>query len=207
MTSSKPERFPLAFALFALLLGAGCGALHVLVETMEEPDPLLSALAVTAVTMLLGILRPARPWRWVLLCRHPCAAGDSGRQLCHPHRALHPRQHRRLHPGLSARMCRCLRRIDAAPQVLPDFLRRQSLAPAEDRERIRRLRARISEQRLDDQNFGVEARSGGDEPLAVRHLNCSLSSPGPVVPTLRAPAFPGRRCNAGPTEPPPDAAR
>lgn len=64
--SSKPERLPLLFALFALLLGAGCGALHVLVETMQEPDPLLSALAVTAVTMFLGILRPARPWRWVL---------------------------------------------------------------------------------------------------------------------------------------------
>ena len=64
--SSKPERFPLFFWLFALLLGAGCGALHVLVETLEHPDPVLSALAVTSVTMLLGILRPARPWRWVL---------------------------------------------------------------------------------------------------------------------------------------------
>lgn len=66
MTSSKPERFPLAFLLLAILLGVGCGALHVLVETMDEPDPLLSALAVTAATMLLGVLRPARPWRWVL---------------------------------------------------------------------------------------------------------------------------------------------
>jgi ABC-type Na+ efflux pump permease subunit len=66
MTTSKPERFPLLFLLFALLLGAGCGTLHVLVETMEEPDPLLSALAVTVCTMLLALLRPARPWRWVL---------------------------------------------------------------------------------------------------------------------------------------------
>ncbi len=66
MTSSKPERFPFAFLLFAILLGAACGGLHVLVETMTEPDPLLSALAVTAATMLLGGLRPARPWRWVL---------------------------------------------------------------------------------------------------------------------------------------------
>jgi hypothetical protein len=66
MTSSNPERFPLAFLLFAILLGVACGALHVLVETMAEPDPLLSALAVTAATMLLGVLRPARPWRWVL---------------------------------------------------------------------------------------------------------------------------------------------
>jgi hypothetical protein len=66
MTASSSERFPLLFALFALLLGVGCGALHVAVETMEEPDPLLSALAVTVCTMLLGLLRPARPWRWVL---------------------------------------------------------------------------------------------------------------------------------------------
>jgi ABC-type Na+ efflux pump permease subunit len=66
MTTSKPERFPLLFLLFAVLLGAGCGMLHVLVETMEEPDPLLSALAVTVCTMLLALLRPARPWRWVL---------------------------------------------------------------------------------------------------------------------------------------------
>jgi len=71
ISASKPERFPLLFALFALLLGAGCGVLHVLVETMDQPDPVLSALAVTAVTMMLGLLRPARPWRWVLLVGLP----------------------------------------------------------------------------------------------------------------------------------------
>jgi hypothetical protein len=71
MNSSSPERFPLLFTLFGLLLGIGCGVLHVLVETMDEPDPLLSALAVTACTMLLGVLRPARPWRWVLLVGIP----------------------------------------------------------------------------------------------------------------------------------------
>lgn len=69
--SSKPEQYPLLFALFALLLGVGCGLLHVLVETMDEPDPLLSALAVTMATMLLGFLRPARPWRWVLFVGLP----------------------------------------------------------------------------------------------------------------------------------------
>jgi len=69
--TSEPERFPLLFALFALLLGIGCGVLHVLVETMDQPDPVLSALAVTAVTMMLGLLRPARPWRWVLLVGIP----------------------------------------------------------------------------------------------------------------------------------------
>ncbi len=71
MKSSNSERFPLAFLLFAILLGVSCGAIHVLVETMEQPDPLLSALAVTVATMLLGILRPARPWRWVLCVGAP----------------------------------------------------------------------------------------------------------------------------------------
>jgi hypothetical protein len=71
MNSSPTERFPLLFSLFALLLGVGCGVLHVLVETMDEPDPLLSALAVTICTMLLGVLRPARPWRWILLVGIP----------------------------------------------------------------------------------------------------------------------------------------
>lgn len=68
---ATPERFPLLFALFALSLGFACGALHVLVESLEVPDPLLSALAVTAAAMLLGVLRPARPWRWVLLVGAP----------------------------------------------------------------------------------------------------------------------------------------
>jgi len=67
----KPERLPILFALLALLLGIGCGLLHVLVETMEEPDPLLSALAVTFFAMLLGVIRPARPWRWALLIGVP----------------------------------------------------------------------------------------------------------------------------------------
>jgi hypothetical protein len=71
MKSSSPERFPILFGLFALLLGAGCGMLHVFVETMPDPDPLLSALAVTVATMLLGLLRPGRPWRWVLLVGVP----------------------------------------------------------------------------------------------------------------------------------------
>ena len=59
------------FALFALLLGVGCGALHVLVAWLDQPDPLLSALAVTVATMMLGTLRQARPWRWVLLVGAP----------------------------------------------------------------------------------------------------------------------------------------
>ena len=71
MSISTPERFPVLFALFALLLGVGCGALHVLVAWLDQPDPLLSALAVTVATMMLGTLRPARPWRWVLLVGAP----------------------------------------------------------------------------------------------------------------------------------------
>ena len=71
MPYSTPERFPVLFALFALLLGIGCGALHVLVAWLDQPDPLLSALAVTVATMILGTLRPARPWRWVLLVGAP----------------------------------------------------------------------------------------------------------------------------------------
>ncbi len=71
MTSSSPERLPILFGLFALLLGIGCGMLHVLVETMEEPDPLLSALAVTAATMLLGALRPSASVEMVLLVGIP----------------------------------------------------------------------------------------------------------------------------------------
>ena len=71
LTPPRPERFAALFALFALLLGIGCGVLHVLVESMDEPDPLLSALAVTVCTMMLGLLRPARPWRWVLLVGAP----------------------------------------------------------------------------------------------------------------------------------------
>jgi ABC-type Na+ efflux pump permease subunit len=70
-STANAERLPVLFYLFALTLGAGCGLLHVLVESMDEPDPLLSALAVTCAAMLLGVLRPARPWRWVLLVGAP----------------------------------------------------------------------------------------------------------------------------------------
>ena len=124
MSSSKPERFPLLFVLFALLLGAGCGALHVLVETMEQPDPLLSALAVTAATMMLGLLRPARPWRWVLLVGVPVPLAILIASFviptAHFTRASIAGSILVSLPG----MCRCLRRIDPAPQDLQDFLRR-----------------------------------------------------------------------------------
>src|SRR5438552_6944285 len=46
----------------AAVLGIAAGVLDV-----ELGDLLLTALFVLASTMLLGILRPERPWRWILL--------------------------------------------------------------------------------------------------------------------------------------------
>ncbi len=47
---------------FALLLGLCVGIMSILVD-----DLLFTALLVLASTMLLGALRPDRPWRWTLL--------------------------------------------------------------------------------------------------------------------------------------------
>jgi hypothetical protein len=47
--------------LLAAVLGLGAGVLDVKVG-----DLLLTALFVLAATMLLGALRPQRPWRWTL---------------------------------------------------------------------------------------------------------------------------------------------
>ena len=49
------------YALGAVL-GIGAGALDVKIG-----DLLLTALFVLASTMLLGALRPQRPWRWVIV--------------------------------------------------------------------------------------------------------------------------------------------
>lgn len=46
----------------AVILGIAAGALDV-----EIGDLLLTALFVLASTMFLGILRPERPWRWIVL--------------------------------------------------------------------------------------------------------------------------------------------
>jgi hypothetical protein len=48
--------------IFGLLLGFTAGVLDV-----KFGDLLLTALFVLAATMLLGALRPQRPWRWTLL--------------------------------------------------------------------------------------------------------------------------------------------
>lgn len=47
------------------LVGAGLGISAGLLD-VEVGDLLLTALFVLASTMVLGILRPARPWRWTL---------------------------------------------------------------------------------------------------------------------------------------------
>jgi len=60
MTSEKkPGIWPYVLGAF---LGLGAGILDVKVG-----DLLLTALFVLAATMLLGVLRPAKPWRWTLL--------------------------------------------------------------------------------------------------------------------------------------------
>ena len=54
----QSDRFPY---VLAALLGIGAGILDVKIG-----DLLLTALFVLGSTMLLGILRPERPWRWTL---------------------------------------------------------------------------------------------------------------------------------------------
>jgi len=52
----------LPICLLAVFLGICAGVLDVKIG-----DLLLTALFVLASTMLLGALRPQRPWRWILL--------------------------------------------------------------------------------------------------------------------------------------------
>jgi hypothetical protein len=48
--------------ILSVILGIGAGVLDVKVG-----DLLLTALFVLAATMLLGMLRPQRPWRWIVV--------------------------------------------------------------------------------------------------------------------------------------------
>jgi hypothetical protein len=60
-----PERKPggdAFYYLLAVLSGALAGWLDIKVG-----DLLLTAMVVLAANMLLGVLRPRKPWRWVLL--------------------------------------------------------------------------------------------------------------------------------------------
>src|ERR1700704_6396538 len=59
--AKKPES-DLVYYLLAVLFGILAGWIDIKVG-----DLLLTAMVVLAANMLLGILRPRRPWRWVLL--------------------------------------------------------------------------------------------------------------------------------------------
>ena len=62
MIPAKKSESDLAYYLLAVLFGVLAGWLDIKVG-----DLLLTAMVVLAANMLLGILRPRRPWRWVLL--------------------------------------------------------------------------------------------------------------------------------------------
>lgn len=59
--NSPPPSSELWFYLLAALCGIGTGAADVLVN-----DLLFTALLVLMACMLLGLLRPRWPWRWVV---------------------------------------------------------------------------------------------------------------------------------------------
>ena len=61
-TSSMETSSDLGIYILGAMLGVCAGVLDVKVG-----DLLLTALFVLAATMLLGALRPRRPWRWTLL--------------------------------------------------------------------------------------------------------------------------------------------
>ena len=56
------SRSDVAIYILGAALGLGAGWLN-----LAADDLLLVALVVLASTMLLGALRPERPWRWVIL--------------------------------------------------------------------------------------------------------------------------------------------
>ena len=62
MIPAKKSESDLVYYLLAVLFGVLAGWIDIKVG-----DLLLTAMVVLAANMLLGILRPRRPWRWVLL--------------------------------------------------------------------------------------------------------------------------------------------
>lgn len=60
--SPDTGRNALPFYLLAATLGLAAGYVDIKIG-----DLLLTALLVLASTMLLGIMRPEKPWRWILL--------------------------------------------------------------------------------------------------------------------------------------------
>jgi hypothetical protein len=61
MATTAPSPRDWAFYLLAFALGIAAGVADVVAN-----DLLLTALLVLASGILMGILRPRRPWRWVL---------------------------------------------------------------------------------------------------------------------------------------------
>jgi hypothetical protein len=61
MNQPAPKRSDIPVYLLAAILGVCAGVLDV-----NFGDLLLTALFVLASTMLLGALRPSRPWRWTV---------------------------------------------------------------------------------------------------------------------------------------------
>jgi hypothetical protein len=62
MGGSVVSQSSTGFYILAIVLGALAGVAHIAIE-----DPLITALIVLASAMLLGFMRPTRPWRWTLL--------------------------------------------------------------------------------------------------------------------------------------------
>ena len=60
--SESQAQSDLPFYVLAVLFGAAAGAVSV-----QIGDLLFTALLVVASCMLLGVVRPRRPWRWVVL--------------------------------------------------------------------------------------------------------------------------------------------
>jgi ABC-type multidrug transport system permease subunit len=60
--ASPPARSDLPFYVVAALAGVGAGWVDVAVN-----DLLFTALLVLAACMLMGLLRPRWPWRWVMV--------------------------------------------------------------------------------------------------------------------------------------------
>lgn len=61
MTDTAGRTNPLIY-----IFAAGCGVFSGLVNQMVD-DALLTALCMVGFAMLLGVWKPQRPWRWVLL--------------------------------------------------------------------------------------------------------------------------------------------
>jgi hypothetical protein len=66
------------FWIFALLLGVGCAAVRYFI-----PDPTVSALPACAAAMLLGAIRPEKPWRWGLVLAALVPLADLYSKLAH----------------------------------------------------------------------------------------------------------------------------